>query len=156
MKSMRDYINLVEAAMQESKNKQSYEHHRDMAKLDTGPGRKDIHNALANKYGKRMDDEKKTQKPQGVAEGFNDSSKDYGTDEVTITFDGDIPSKEEIIQYCKKNYGFVPSSIDIEPPSDFRGMSNPGIIRVKQGVAEEQLEETSPEAIAKIDQITRK
>ena len=99
---------------------------------------------------------RKTQKPQGVAEGFNDSSKDYGTDEVTITFDGDIPSKEEIIQYCKKNYGFVPSSIDIEPPSDFRGMSNPGIIRVKQGVAEEQLEETSPEAIAKIDQITRK
>jgi hypothetical protein len=28
--------------------------------------------------------------------------------------------------------------------------------RLKQGVAEEQLEETSPEAIAKIDQITRK
>jgi hypothetical protein len=71
---------------------------------------------------------------QGVAEGFSDSSKDYGTDEVTITFDGDIPSKEEIIQYCKKNYGFIPSSIDIEPPSNYKGLENPGIIRVKQGV----------------------
>ena len=72
----------------------------------------------------------------GVAEGFSNSSKDYGTDEVTITFDGDIPSKEEIIQYCKKNYGFIPSSIDIEPPSNYKGLENPGIIRVKQGVAE--------------------
>ena len=93
---------------------------------------------------------------EGVAEGFSNSSKDYGTDEVTITFDGDIPSKEEIIQYCKKNYGFIPLSIDIEPPSNYKGLENPGIIRVKQGVAEEQLEETSPEAIAKIDQITRR
>lgn len=73
---------------------------------------------------------------QDVAEGFSDSSKDYGTDEVTITFDGDIPSKEEIIQYCKKNYGFIPSSIDIEPPSNYKGLENPGIIRVKQGMAE--------------------
>ena len=73
---------------------------------------------------------------QGVAEGFSNSSKDYGTDEVTITFDGDIPSKEEIIRYCKKNYGFIPLSIDIEPPSNYKGLENPGIIRVKQGVAE--------------------
>jgi hypothetical protein len=88
---------------------------------------------------------------QNVAEGFVDSSKDYGTDEVTITFDGDIPSKEEIIQYCKKNYGFIPSSIDIDPPSDFRGMVNPGIIRVKQGVAEA----ATPEAIKQIEELSK-
>ena len=78
---------------------------------------------------------------QGVAEGIYDSSKDYGTNEVTIIFDGDIPSKEEIIQYCKKNYGFIPSSIDIDPPNNFRGMINPGTIKVKQGVAEDNLSE---------------
>lgn len=89
MKSMRDYINLVETAMTESKNKQDFEHHRDMAKLATDPGRRAIHAAKATKAGQRWDNEKKQ---------------------------------------ASKN----------------------------QGVAEEQLEETSPEAIAKIEQLTRR
>lgn len=172
MKSMRDYINLVEAAMQESKNKQSYEHHRDMAKLDTGPGRKDIHNALANKYGKRMDDEKKTQKQQGVAEGLESEDPKAktlgkfayyaitakGKDEPQNPYPAGTQSAADFDEGYEAAYDDQTRNLLAAPVENLVRFYNvkDRLHLLKQGVAEEQLEETSPEAIAKIDQITRK
>lgn len=154
MKSMRDYINLVEAAMQESKNKQAYEYHRDMAKLDTRPGRKDIHNALANKYGKRMDDEKKAQKPQGVAEG-SDMSWIVYRQETTLYPNGERDHDTEIVKTFTSDHEaseYADKLNAVNRDDDIYYFVRGG----KQGVAEEQVEESSPEAISKINELTRR
>jgi len=59
-----------------------------------------------------------------------ESSKDYLTGRVLLIFDGNAPTAEEVHQYCSKNYGFVPSQIDVELPDEgYGGHPNPGRIR---------------------------
>ena len=112
-------------------------------------------------------------KQQGVAEGWFSRSKakpgvddaghelmkqdrqshpdmdDYSWQIGWIYADGDIDVKAAYSDAYYDN-GTIPSPP--EPRSFKLGFD----ARRKQGVAEEQLEETSPEAIAKINQITRK
>ena len=60
---------------------------------------------------------------------ITDSSKDYGTGKVLITFDGDPPSVSEISEYCQRNYGFAPRSLLIfESDMGYGGYQNPGTV----------------------------
>ena len=79
-------------------------------------------------------------KKPGVAEGLNDTQK---------KIEDTINKLEDRLKHAKTNEQWDRISARIE-------RLQAGLKRSKQGVAEEQLEETSPEAIAKINQITRK
>jgi len=60
-----------------------------------------------------------------------ESSKDYGDNTILIIFDGETPSRDEIINYVEKNYGDVNNpTIDIEEPSEYNGLKNDGCINV--------------------------
>ena len=59
-----------------------------------------------------------------------ESSKDYATGTVTITFDNPIPTRSEINAYTQQNYGMT-GTFEIQPPSNFKGMENPGVIKVQ-------------------------
>jgi len=73
-----------------------------------------------------------------------DSSKDYFTGQVVITFDGDAPTREEVNMYCMRNYGFAPGGeYEIEPPNDFMGYINPGTLTCFQP-KEEWVDEDPP------------
>lgn len=59
-----------------------------------------------------------------------DSSKDYLTGRVLLIFDGSEPSREEIDEYCQRNYGFTPHTVDInQPDTGYGGHPNPGRVR---------------------------
>ena len=59
-----------------------------------------------------------------------DSSKNYLDGWVTLVFDGVTPTTDEINEYCKRNYGFVPKSVYIDGPNEgFGGFPNPGIVK---------------------------
>ena len=76
----------------------------------------------------------------GVAEGLEDTQK---------KIEDTINKLEDRLKHAKTDEQWDRISARIE-------RLQAGLKRSKQGVAEEQLEETSPEAIAKINQITRK
>ena len=60
-----------------------------------------------------------------------ESSKDYGTGVISMHFDGDTPTQTEIDQYLTENYGIgISGTVEIEYPSTFRGLQNPGVITV--------------------------
>ena len=63
---------------------------------------------------------------------ITESSKDYLTGRILITFTGEIPSYEEVNEYCHTNYGFRPNfEYEIEPENDFMGYINPGTVTVQ-------------------------
>jgi len=56
-----------------------------------------------------------------------ESTKDYLTGKVLLIYDGEEPTLEEIHDYCQRNYGFTPDSIDINQPDEgYGGHPNPG------------------------------
>ena len=57
-----------------------------------------------------------------------ESSKDYGTGVVTMLFDGERPSYDEVRAYCYEHYGFKPFGYTTTMPSEYRGLLNPGTI----------------------------
>lgn len=58
-----------------------------------------------------------------------DSSKDYLTGRVLLIFCGNVPSTEEINQYCETNYGFTPARMFIDEPDEgYGGHPNPGLV----------------------------
>lgn len=60
-----------------------------------------------------------------------ESSKDHGTGAILMLFDGEPPSQTEIDEYLTENYGIgVTGTVEVEPPSVFRGMHNPGTIAI--------------------------
>ena len=59
-----------------------------------------------------------------------ESSKDYGTGTITIIFGNPIPIRSEVNAYTQENYGMT-GAFEIHPPSNFRGMENPGVIKVQ-------------------------
>jgi hypothetical protein len=65
-----------------------------------------------------------------------ESSREYGTMVITLLFDGDPPSKEEIDNYTRENYGETGEAF-ITPPSRYYGMDNPGVIIVIPEVSKE-------------------
>lgn len=54
-----------------------------------------------------------------------ESSKDYGTGQVLMLWDGDKPSNEEFLEYSKIWYG-VTGTLEVEEPTVFQGMVNTG------------------------------
>ena len=49
-----------------------------------------------------------------------------------MTFTGEIPSYEEVNEYCHTNYGFRPNfEYEVEPENDFMGYTNPGTVTVQ-------------------------
>ena len=56
------------------------------------------------------------------------SSRDYGTGIVTIVYDQSEPSPDQVHDYCVDNYGFPPDEYTVDAPTEYRGLSNPGII----------------------------
>ena len=49
-----------------------------------------------------------------------------------MTFTGEIPSYEEVNEYCHTNYGFRPNfDYEVEPENDFMGYINPGTVTVQ-------------------------
>ena len=62
---------------------------------------------------------------------ITDCSKNYMDNTLTLVYDGDIITKQEVIDYCKRLYGVEPVELDIEPPNEgFGGFPNPGIVKV--------------------------
>ena len=63
---------------------------------------------------------------------ITDSSKDYLTGRILINFTGDIPSYEDVNEYCHNNYGFRPNfDYTVDPENDFMGYTNPGTVTVE-------------------------
>ena len=58
-----------------------------------------------------------------------ESSKDYGTGQVLILWDEDKPSDEEFLEYAKNKHG-ITGTLEVDDPSVFRGMVNPGTATV--------------------------
>ena len=60
-----------------------------------------------------------------------ESSKDYISGSITILFDGETPTESEILDFVKDNYAFTGTpQIEIEPENEFRGLTNPAVIKV--------------------------
>lgn len=58
-----------------------------------------------------------------------DSSKDYFTGVVYISFDDSEPKFDELVSYCLNNYNFKPLSIaTCDLPNYHKGFFNPGLI----------------------------
>jgi len=58
-----------------------------------------------------------------------DSSQDYQTGQVLILWDGDKPSDDEFLEHARKLYDVV-GRLEVETPTEFRGMQNPGTATV--------------------------
>jgi len=60
---------------------------------------------------------------------ITESSKDYVTGNVLMLWDGEVPTYEEVNQYCFDNYGFRPNfNYEVDAPNDFMGYINPGTV----------------------------
>ena len=62
-----------------------------------------------------------------------DSNKNYLNNTITMVFDGPEPTRGEIHEFVRRNYGEVPVvSFTIEPESKgYGGYTNPGIVKVQ-------------------------
>lgn len=67
-----------------------------------------------------------------------ESSKDYGTGQVLILWDGDKPSNEEFLEHAINEYG-VTGALVVEEPTLFRGMENPGTATITPNVQSDRL-----------------
>jgi hypothetical protein len=71
---------------------------------------------------------------------ITDGSKNYLDNTLTLVYDGETVSTQEIYDYCKKNHNVEPVAFEIEPPYEgFGGYPNPGTVKVRlqgNGVAE--------------------
>lgn len=54
-----------------------------------------------------------------------ESSKDYGTGQVLILWDGDRPGDEEFLEHAMLEYGTT-GTLEVDEPTVFRGITNPG------------------------------
>ena len=63
---------------------------------------------------------------------ITDSSKNYLDNTLTLIYDGETVSIQEIYDYCEQNYNVVPVSFEIELPTEgFGGYPNPGTVRIQ-------------------------
>lgn len=60
---------------------------------------------------------------------ITESTRDYLSGIVFLMFESSVPSSDEINDYCKTNYGFVPARSELDMPAEFRGYTNPGWVR---------------------------
>lgn len=62
---------------------------------------------------------------------ITDCSKNYLDNTLTLIFEGESVSEQEVREFCQRNYNIEPVSIDIEPPNEgFGGYPNPGVVKV--------------------------
>jgi hypothetical protein len=63
---------------------------------------------------------------------ITDCSKNYLDNTLTLVYEGEDVSIQEVHDYCKRNYNVEPVSFDIELPNEgFGGYPNPGIVKVQ-------------------------
>ena len=63
---------------------------------------------------------------------ITDGSKNYLDNTLTLVYDGEDVSTQEIYDYCEQNYKVEPVRFEIEPPNEgFCGYPNPGIVKVQ-------------------------
>lgn len=152
-KSIRDYINLIENAQREG-----------VAEAEKKPHPQTWHD-VDPKLGKAVD---KMSQAEKVKKGYAhpDTLKKQGVAE------GSEEQVYKVVALDKSNALKKPTKLNVKASSiedvfsrlaanDWYALSINGVEvvagkRLKQGVAEEQLEETTPEALAKIDELTRK
>jgi len=64
-----------------------------------------------------------------------ESHREYGTGLLLILWDGDKPSDEEFLDHAREQYGMDGTlTLEIDYPTEFRGMSNPGTATVTPNV----------------------
>ena len=56
-------------------------------------------------------------------------TKDYGSGQVLILWDGDRPSDDEFLALARGEYGVI-GRLEVEDPWEFRGLKNPGTATV--------------------------
>ena len=63
---------------------------------------------------------------------ITDGSKNYSDNTLTLIYDGETVSIQEIYDYCKKNHNVEPIAFEIESPNEgFGGYPNPGTVCVQ-------------------------
>ena len=63
---------------------------------------------------------------------ITDGSKNYLDNTLTLIYDGETVSTQEIYDYCRQNYNVEPVAFEIEPPNEgFGGYPNPGTVKVQ-------------------------
>jgi hypothetical protein len=63
---------------------------------------------------------------------ITDGSKNYLDNTLTLVYDGETVSTQEIYDYCRQNYNVEPVVFEIELPNEgFGGYPNPGTVRVQ-------------------------
>jgi hypothetical protein len=64
---------------------------------------------------------------------ITDSSKNYMDNTLTLIYDGETVSVQEIYDYCLQNHNVVdPIGFTIEPPNEgYGGYPNPGTVTVR-------------------------
>ena len=63
---------------------------------------------------------------------ITDCSKNYMDNTLTLVFEGESVSGQEIRDFCQRNYNVVPVSFDIELPNEgYGGYPNPGVVKVQ-------------------------
>ena len=63
---------------------------------------------------------------------ITDSSKNYGDNTLTLIYDSETVSVQEIYEYCEQNYNVEPIGFTVEPPTEgFGGYPNPGTVTVQ-------------------------
>jgi len=61
-----------------------------------------------------------------------DSSKNYMDNTLTLIYDGETVSIQEIYDYCKKNHNVEPVAFEIELPNEgYGGYPNPGTVWIQ-------------------------
>lgn len=63
---------------------------------------------------------------------ITDCSKNYLDNTLTLVYDGETVSTQEIYDYCRQNYNVEPVRFEIEPPNEgFGGYPNPGTVWIQ-------------------------
>lgn len=63
-----------------------------------------------------------------------DSSQDHFTGRISIAFDGNVPSYEEVSEHCHMNFAFLPKfDYKVQHGNDFMGFVNHGFIIIETG-----------------------
>ena len=63
---------------------------------------------------------------------ITDCSKNYMDNTLTLVFEGESVSEQEIRDFCQRTYKVEPVAIDIEPPNEgYGGYTNPGVVKVQ-------------------------
>lgn len=59
-----------------------------------------------------------------------ESSVDYERDIIIALFDGETPTENDVNRYVADRFGVIAQTVSIHPPTEAKGLENPGTITV--------------------------